>query len=168
MRYIVNRRRAEWEEWKREDAPPVITTRAGIEDAVMNDLIPSGDVVALKIVMGEMPEVRPELKADLYGMRGSPGVAEGPARVIMSLEQVHEIQPGEILVTPTTSSSWTPVFSLIKGVVVDRGGTPSHGAIVAREYGIPAVVNTFQGLAKIKTGNRIKVDGNEGVVYILG
>jgi pyruvate,water dikinase len=168
LRYIVNKRRAEWEEWKKEDAPPVITTRAGIEEAVVNDLIPSGDVIALKIVMGEMPEVRPELKADLYGMRGSPGIAEGPARVIMSLEQVHEIQPGEILVTPTTSSSWTPIFSLIKGVVIDRGGTLSHGAIVAREYAIPAVVNTFQGSAKIKTGNRIRVDGNEGVVYILG
>jgi pyruvate,water dikinase len=64
-------------------------------------------------------------------------------------------RPGEILVTPTTSLNWTPVFSLIKGVVVDRGG-----AVVAREYGIPAVVNTFQGSAKIKTGNK-------GVVYIL-
>jgi phosphoenolpyruvate synthase/pyruvate phosphate dikinase len=56
--------------------------------------------------------------------------------------------------------NWTPVFSLIKGVVVDRGGAISHGAIVAREYGIPAVVNTFQGSAKIKTGNK-------RVVYIL-
>jgi phosphohistidine swiveling domain-containing protein len=167
LRYIVNRRRAEWEEWKKEDVPPVITTRAGIGEAVVNDLIPSGDVIALKIVMGEMPKVRPELKANLYGMRGSPGVSEGPARVIMSLEQVHEVQPGEILVAPTTSSSWTPVFGLIKGVVIDRGGTLSHGAIVAREYAIPAVVNTFEGSAKIKTGQRIRVDGGEGVVYIL-
>ena len=71
------------------------------------------------------------------------------------------------MVTPTTSLNWTPVFSLIKGVIVDRGGTISHGAIVAREYRIAAVVNTCQGSAKIKTGNRIKVDGNKGVVYIL-
>jgi pyruvate,water dikinase len=167
LQYIVDRRRKGWEEWVREDAPPVFTTRASIEEAVGMDIIPSADGIALKVVVGEMPEVKPELKADLYGLPGAPGVAEGPARVVLSYEQMGEVKPGEILVAPTTGPSWTPVFGIIKGAVVDRGGTLSHACIVGREHGIPAVINTFEGTKKIKTGQIIRVDGYQGTVHIL-
>jgi phosphoenolpyruvate synthase/pyruvate phosphate dikinase len=82
--------------------------------------------------------------------------------------QLDTVQPGEILVAPTTTISWTTIFALVKGVVVDRGGILSHAAVVAREYGIPCVLNTFTSTSKIKTGQRIRVDGTQGAVYILG
>ena len=170
LRYIAERRRKEWEEWLKippTEIPPVSTTWDTPEESLMNDVMASMDPIVTKNVIGELPEVRPELKADVYGTRGSHGVAEGVARVIMSLEQLHEVQPGEILIAPNTAPSWTPVFALIKGVVIDRGGMLSHAAIVGREYGIPAVVNTFDATAKIKTGDLIKVNGSEGTVYVL-
>jgi len=77
------------------------------------------------------------------------------------------VQPGEILVCPSTDPNWTPVFALLKGVVVDMGGSLCHAAIVSREYGIPCVLNTFAGTSKIKNGQRIRVDGDVGAVYIL-
>ena len=85
----------------------------------------------------------------------------------MEESQLDEIEKGDILVAVSTSPSWTPVFGLLGGVVVDRGASLSHSAIVSREYGIPCVINVFEGTAKIKTGQRIKVDGDKGVVYIL-
>ena len=72
-----------------------------------------------------------------------------------------------ILVSPQTNSTWTPLFGIIKGAVTDAGGTMAHAAIVGREYGIPAVVGTIEGTRKIKTGDRIKVDGNLSAVYVL-
>lgn len=167
LQYIANRRRAQWEELKFKETPPVFTERADFNEAVGRDLIPSEDVIIMKLVVGEMPRVRPELKADLYGVCGAPGVAEGPARVIMTYEQLKEVKPGEILVCPGTNPAWTPVFGLIKAVIADRGGTLSHTAIVGREYGIPTIVNSFEGTVKIKTGMRIKVDATEGAIYFL-
>jgi pyruvate,water dikinase len=168
LQFIVNRRRKEWEQWLKEDPPPVFTTRADIGEAVGMDIIPAMDGIALKVIVGDMPVVRPELKADLYGLPGAPGVAEGPARVVMSYEGMGQVKPGEILVAPTTGPSWTPVFGIIKGAVVDRGGMLSHACIVGREHGIPAVINVFEGTKKIKTGQRIRVNGTEGTVHILG
>jgi phosphoenolpyruvate synthase/pyruvate phosphate dikinase len=136
-------------------------------DQAMGVLVKSNDPIALKVVVGSMPQVRPELKADLYGTCGSPGMAEGIARVIMTEDELHLIKEGDILVAASTSPSWTPVFSMIKGVVVDRGASLSHAAIVGREYGIPVVMNVFEGTNKIKSGQRIKVDANLGTVYIL-
>jgi phosphohistidine swiveling domain-containing protein len=167
LRPLVARRRKEWEQWQTRPNPPVFTTRANIGEAVMQDIIPAMDAIAIKIVVGEMPKVRPELKADLYGLAGATGIAEGPARVVMSFEELPQVQMGDILVAPATFPSWTPVFSRIAGVVIDRGGTLGHAAIVGREFGIPAVVNTFEATAKIKTGMRIRVNGTEGTVYIL-
>lgn len=172
--YIANRRRKRWEDlqerWeevKEWVAPPAFTTRASFEEAVGMDLIPSGDPIIIKIVVGEMPRVRPELKADIYGVCGSAGVAEGPARVIMNYSELDEVQNGDILVCPGTNPAWTPVFGLVKAVVADRGGTLTHTAIVGREYGIPVLVNTFTGTSEIKTGQRIRVDATEGALYIL-
>ena len=114
------------------------------------------------------PVVKPELKADLYGTASAPGVIEGIARVIIDQDQLREVQPGEILVAPGTAAPWTPIFGIISGVVTDGGGALSHAVIVAREYGIPCVAGTIEGTSKIKTGNRIRVDGDNGAVYILG
>ena len=167
LQYIANRRRAQWEELKFKETPPVFTERAGFNEAVGMDLIPSEDVIILKLVVGEMPRVRPELKADIYGVCGAPGVAEGPARVIMTYEQLKEVEPGEILVCPGTNPAWTPIFGIIKGVIADRGGTLTHTAIVGREYGLPTIVNSFEGTTKIKTGMKIRVDATEGAIYFL-
>ena len=167
LQYIANRRRAQWEEMKFKETPPVFTDRAGFNEAVGMDLIPSEDVIILKLVVGEMPRVRPELKADIYGVCGAPGVAEGPARVIMTYEQLKEVKPGEILVCPGTNPAWTPIFGIVKGVVADRGGTLTHTAIVGREYGLPTIVNSFEGTTKIKTGMKIRVNATEGTIYFL-
>jgi phosphohistidine swiveling domain-containing protein len=167
MRYIVNRRKAEWQEWQKTPNPPALLKEGFGMDQAMGVLVQSMDPIALKVVVGSMPQVRPELKADLYGICGSPGVAEGTARVILTEDELHLVKQGDILVAATTSPSWTPVFSMIKGVIVDRGASLSHAAIVGREYGIPVVMNVFEGTTKIKTGQRIKVDANLGVVFIL-
>ncbi len=167
LRYIVQRRKAQWQEWQKTPNPPAILAEGFDLDQAMGVLVRSNDPIALKVVVGSMPQVRPELKADLYGTCGSPGVAEGPARVILNEDELHLVQEGYILVAATTSPSWTPVFSMIKGVVVDRGASLSHAAIVGREYGIPVVMNVFEGTGKIRSGQRIKVDANLGTVYIL-
>lgn len=167
LRPVVEARRAQWKEWCRTPNPPVIL-REGVDmDQAMGLLVKSNDPIALKVVVGSMPVVRAELKADLHGTCGSPGVAEGLARVIASEDQLAEVQPGDILVAATTSPSWTPVFSFIKGVVVDRGASLSHAAIVGREYGVPVLLNVFVGTQQIKTGQRIRVDANMGALYIL-
>ncbi|HEY7693132.1 MAG TPA: PEP-utilizing enzyme [Gaiellaceae bacterium] len=105
--------------------------------------------------------------AALTGTPGSPGVVEGPARVILDAAGARRLQKGEILVAPTTSTSWTPVFGTIAGAVLDVGGIMCHAAIVAREYGLPAVVGTGVGTKRIRTGDRIRVDADAGVVTIL-
>ncbi|MGD9237368.1 MAG: PEP-utilizing enzyme [Desulfobacterales bacterium] len=166
LRYIVERRKAEWEEWQKTPNPPAMLKEGFDMDQAMGVLVQSNDPIALKVVVGAMPEVRPELKADLYGTCGSPGVAEGTARVIMTEDELHLVEEGDILVAATTSPSWTPIFSMIKGVIVDRGASLSHAAIVGREYGIPVVMNVFEGTQKIKSGQRVKVDANLGTVYI--
>ncbi len=114
-----------------------------------------------------MPNVRPELQADLYGGASAPGVAEGIARVVMTEDKLSEVQPGEILVAPMTSAPWTPAFGVAAAVVVDGGGFLSHAVIVAREFGIPCVAGTIEGTKKIQTGQRIRVDGNLGAIYIV-
>jgi pyruvate,water dikinase len=167
LRYIVDRRKAEWQEWQKTPNPPAFLAEGFDLDMAMGVLVQSMDPIALKVVVGSMPQVRPELKADLYGTCGSPGVAEGPARVIMNEDELHLVEEGDILVAASTSPSWTPVFSMIKGVVVDRGASLSHAAIVGREYGIPVVMNVFEGTAKIRSGQRVKVDANLGAVFIL-
>ena len=104
---------------------------------------------------------------ELSGFAGSPGVVEGLARVITSVEQLREVQAGEVLVCPITTPSWAPVFPRIKATVTDIGGMMSHAAIVCREYGLPAVIGTGYGTKLIKTGQKLRVDGNSGTVTLL-
>jgi phosphohistidine swiveling domain-containing protein len=103
----------------------------------------------------------------LTGAAASPGVIEGPARVVKSVEQIGEVRDGEILVCGATSPAWAPIFAKIKATVTDVGGVMSHAAIVCREYGLPAVVGTGRATSAIKTGQMISVNGTEGRVDIL-
>jgi pyruvate,water dikinase len=103
----------------------------------------------------------------LQGRPASRGVVEGTARVAHKLEQAAALEPGEILVTPITDIGWTPYFSLIGGLVTDLGSSVSHGAVIAREYGLPCVVNTRQATRLIQTGDRVRLDGDTGSVTLL-
>jgi pyruvate,water dikinase len=103
----------------------------------------------------------------LNGAAASPGVVEGAARVVKSVTQIADVRDGEILVCGSTSPAWAPIFSKIKATVTDVGGVMSHAAIVAREYGLPAVVGTGRATAAIRTGQTIRVDGSEGTVTVL-
>jgi pyruvate, water dikinase len=105
---------------------------------------------------------------EIHGYAASPGVAEGVARVLRSVNDIGQIRDGEILVCPVTAPSWAPVFGKIKAAVSDIGGTMSHAAIVAREYGMPAVVGTGHATKRISTGQRVRVDGDRGIVTIVG
>ncbi|OPY60073.1 MAG: Chondramide synthase cmdD [Syntrophorhabdaceae bacterium PtaU1.Bin034] len=167
LQSIVSARRLEWKKWAAGGNPPVILRKGFGLDKAIDLMVSSLDPIALKVVVGKLPEARPELKADLYGTCGSPGVAEGPARVVLNEDDLASIQEGDILVAASTSPSWTPIYGLIRGVVVDRGGALSHAAIVGREYGIPVVMNVFEGTAKIKSGQRVRIDANLGTVVIL-
>jgi phosphohistidine swiveling domain-containing protein len=112
------------------------------------------------------PDVFDSTSKELSGLAVSPGVVTGPARVIL-LAGAEQVLPGEILVAPFTDPGWTPYFIPAAGIVMDQGGLLSHGSIVAREYGIPAVVNVGPATKIIKTGQMIQVDGNAGRVRIL-
>jgi pyruvate,water dikinase len=104
---------------------------------------------------------------NLGGMAASPGVVEGIARVVGSAEELSEVQEGEVLITRITAPSWGPVFGRIAAAVTDIGGMMSHAAIVCREYGLPAVTGTGSATASIRTGQRVRVDGNSGTVTVL-
>jgi len=100
----------------------------------------------------------------LRGMPGSPGVAEGPVRLIRDGTEFGRLAPGEVLVAPYTNPAWTPLFQRAAAVVVDTGSLASHAAIVAREYGIPAVMATVTGTQTLQDGEWIRVDGSQGTV----
>jgi pyruvate,water dikinase len=168
MRWVTRRRRAAWEKSHQNSGPPFfLTDRASIDDAITIDIIPSGDVIAIKAVIGEMPQLKPELKADLWGICGCPGEVGGTARVVFVYEDLKEVKPGDILVCPAANPAWTPVFSIVSGVITDTGGTLCHAAIIGREYGLPTIVNTRQGTSLIKSGQRIRMDATSGSVYLL-
>ncbi|NEK86875.1 PEP-utilizing protein mobile subunit [Blastococcus saxobsidens] len=164
--------------------PPVIAERRRVH-AVLNRWAappalgpePSGIVEPMTIMLWGITDEQVQKWLDaqdggdggrvLSGFAGSPGIAEGPARVVLSPSDLDELLEGEILVAPITSPSWTPVFARIKGAVSDIGGIMCHAAIVSREYGLPAVVGTGTGTTSIRTGQIVRVDGNTGTVTIL-
>lgn len=107
-----------------------------------------------------------EERSILRGTAGSPGLHTGPAKVILTPESFDSVEPGDVLVTRTTNPSWAPIFGTIGALVADSGGVLSHGAIVARELSLPAVMGTKIGTTLIKTGDVVTVDGNTGAVTI--
>ncbi len=110
----------------------------------------------------------PSTTGEIKGLAASPGVVEGPARFVSSLEEFDQVQEGDILVCRMTNPAWVVLFTKIKGLVTDAGGTTSHPAVVAREFGIPAVVGTGNAGERIKTGDRVRVNGATGIVEVLG
>jgi pyruvate,water dikinase len=110
-------------------------------------------------------EVTDDDVSEVTGVAVSPGVVEGRVRVV--LDPTQPLEPGEILVCETTDPSWTSMFLVAAGLVIDIGGTLSHGAIVARELGVPCVINTRVGTRTLRTGDLVRVDGGAGRVDIL-
>jgi pyruvate,water dikinase len=102
----------------------------------------------------------------ITGVAASPGHAVGEARVIHSLRELTRIKPGDILVTNSTDPGWTPVFLLIRGLVLETGGVLAHGTVLSREYGLPAVTSVHNATKIIKDGDIINIDGGRGTITI--
>ena len=143
---IISKRKDEYKLYEKLTPPRVITS--------------DGEIIA-----GEYK--RENLPAEaIVGLAVSSGVIEGRARVILNMEDA-DIEDGDILVTSFTDPSWTPLFVSIKGLVTEVGGLMTHGAVIAREYGLPAVVGVENATRLIKDGQRIRVNGTDGYVEIL-
>jgi phosphohistidine swiveling domain-containing protein len=108
-----------------------------------------------------------EATDEVAGLAASPGVVEGPAKNVASLDEFDQVKEGDVLVCQMTNPAWVVLFTKIAGLVTDAGGTVSHPAVVAREFGIPAVVGTSTATQRIKTGDRVRVNGSTGIVEIL-
>jgi pyruvate,water dikinase len=117
--------------------------------------------------MVEAPPVEGVPTGALAGTAASAGIAEGRARVVRKLEEAR-IEKGDILVAPYTDPAWTPLFPIAAGLVTEVGGLMTHGAVVAREYGIPAVVGVDAATEAIRDGALVRVNGTQGYVELLG
>jgi pyruvate,water dikinase len=109
----------------------------------------------------------PERRDEIHGLAASPGVVEGSARLVESLDEFDRVRDGEVLVCRMTNPAWVVLFTKIGGLVTDAGGVAAHPAVVSREFGIPAVVGTSDATQRIKTGDRLRDNGSTGVVEIL-
>jgi phosphohistidine swiveling domain-containing protein len=156
LREQVARRRWAREQNRLQAPPPMLGTRPPID-------APSDPF--LTRFFGAPPEPAPDPRI-LRGNGASAGTVTGTARVLMSLDQADNLTHGDILVCPATMASWTPLFASAAAVVTDHGGVLSHTAIVAREYGIPAVVGTKAATAIVRDGQTITVDGTAGTVKL--
>jgi pyruvate,water dikinase len=161
---IVAERRAAIVEWAKHATPPAL--------GPVPDVIDDPAIVMLWGITRESLDtwLAADSGADGNEVRGfaaSSGVAEGPARIVKSVAEISRLKQGDILVCQITNPTWAPIFQTIVAAVSDIGGSMSHAAIVAREYGLPAVVGTGNATARIKDGQRIRVDGGRGIVTIL-
>jgi pyruvate,water dikinase len=103
----------------------------------------------------------------LTGLAGSPGVAEGPVFIVLTPEDFAKFPRGAVLVARTTNPTWTPLFYSAAAVITESGGPLSHGAVTAREMGIPAAMSVKQCLSRLQNGQRVRVDGSAGRVALL-
>jgi pyruvate,water dikinase len=160
---LIAERKTAIETWAKMDAPPALGPVPDIIDdpaIVMLWGITRESLDAwLNAGEGDSNEIR--------GFAASSGVVEGTARVVKSVQEIGRLQQGDILVCQVTNPTWAPVFQKIAGAVSDIGGSMSHAAIVAREYGLPAVVGAGTATSRIKDGQRVRVDGGRGIVTIL-
>jgi pyruvate,water dikinase len=143
---LIRRRRAEFRSYRALTPPRVLTS--------------DGEVIAGSYRRADIPA------GALAGLAVSAGAVEGRARVILDMAEA-ELEPGDILVTAYTDPSWTPAFVPIQGLVTEVGGLMTHGAVIAREYGLPAVVGVEHATELIRDGQRIRVHGTEGYVELL-
>jgi pyruvate,water dikinase len=107
------------------------------------------------------------VKGQVVGLGGSPGVIEGVARVVLTVDEFDQVRRGDIVVCQMTNPAWVALFTKIAGLVTDAGGITSHAAVLSREFAIPAVIGTSIATRTIKNGDRIRVNGTTGVVDIL-
>jgi pyruvate,water dikinase len=103
----------------------------------------------------------------VIGIPGAPGVVEGPVRLVRSIDDLFELESGDVLVAPTTGEAFNSMLHLVRAIVTDHGSFASHAAIVSREMGIPAVVGTSDGTVRLASAGRVRVDGTTGQVTIL-
>lgn len=143
---MINKRKDEYKLYEKLTPPRVITSDG-------------------EIIVGEYKRENIPAEA-IVGLPVSSGVIEGRARVILNMEDA-DLEEGDILVTAFTDPSWTPLFVSIKGLITEVGGLMTHGVVIAREYGLPAVVGVENATKRIKDGQRIRVNGTEGYVEIL-
>jgi phosphohistidine swiveling domain-containing protein len=115
----------------------------------------------------DTPERQDQAHEEVRGAGASAGIARGPARVARGQEDFERIQPGDVIVCPSSNPSWVPLFSIAAGLVTDTGGVLSHAAVVARELGLPAVVGTRDATRRIADGRLVEVDGAAGIVRLL-
>jgi pyruvate,water dikinase len=160
---LVAERKAAIAEWAKIETPPAL--------GAVPDIIDDPAIVMLWGITRESLEnwlSQGETDSnEIKGFAASKGVVEGTARVVKSVQEIARLQQGDILVCQVTNPAWAPIFQKIAGAVSDIGGSMSHAAIVAREYGLPAVVGTGSATSRIQDGQRIRVDGGRGVVTIL-
>jgi pyruvate,water dikinase len=154
----AGKRRAEMARWATITPPSLVGTDYG----------PPPDNPITRAI-GRMFGAPPQASDDnvIRGNAGSRGKVSGIARVINTIDEADRLGVGEILVAPTTSPPWTPLFGIAAAVVTDTGGALSHCAVVCREYGIPAVVGTQVATSRIRDGQPVEVDGDEGAVRLL-
>lgn len=143
---IISKRKDEYKLYEKLTPPRVITS--------------DGEIIAGEYKRENLPD------GAIVGLPVSSGVIEGRARVILKLEDA-DLEEGDILVTSFTDPSWTPLFVSIKGLITEVGGLMTHGAVIAREYGLPAVVGVENATRLIKDGQRIRMHGTEGYIEIL-
>jgi rifampicin phosphotransferase len=148
--------------------PPSEETRARLRALVARrrakrEALAATPMVDPRLLTGES-QAQPGEDVLLSGSPGSPGLAGGPARIVRDGSEFGKLQPGDVLVAPVTNPAWTPLFLHAVAVVVDTGGSASHAAIVAREYGVPAVMGTITGTQQLTDGQWIQVDGSRGLV----
>jgi rifampicin phosphotransferase len=124
------------------------------------DKPPSGDLF-------DGPRITTKEADFLKGTGASAGVVQGPARVTLSQDDFGRIKPGDIIVCPSSNPSWVPIFTIAGGLVTNTGGVLSHAAVVAREFGLPAVVGTGDATTKIADGRQVEIDGTAGTVKLL-
>ena len=143
---LIRRRKEAFRSYQALTPPRVLTSDGEvIAGAYRRDDVPAGALVGLPV---------------------SAGTVEGRARVILDMAEA-DLEPGDILVTAYTDPSWTPLFVAIAGLVTEVGGLMTHGAVIAREYGLPAVVGVEHATRLIRDGQRIRVHGTDGYVEIL-
>ena len=147
------------------DANVLIAERRALREEYEHYDLPqfwSGDPEPIRI------DEREDERADeVVGMMAAAGTVEGRVRVVLDAAEIDEIEPGEILVCRTTDPSWGSAFFLVSAAVIDIGGPSSHGAIVAREMGMPCVINTQSGTRLLRTGDLVRVDGSAGLVTVI-
>jgi pyruvate, water dikinase len=161
---IVEERKAAIAEWTKHDTAPALGPVPEVIDdpAIVMLWGITRESLDAWLAAGDQPDSH-----EIKGFAASSGVAEGPARVVKSVDEIGRLHQGDILVCQVTNPTWAPIFQKIAAAVSDIGGSMSHAAIVAREFGLPAVVGTGTATQKIKDGQRIRVDGGRGIVTIL-